>query len=92
MNLETVFLNGSTYKEYLLGAEVESIMTTQNKHMQPGQHVMVFLDDVAVTAPLPVPADKETENIGVEGLVLKVDNVTDLKKGDTEQHLKIKKL
>ncbi len=51
---------------------------------------MVFLDDVTVTTPLPVPPDKESESIGVEGLILKVDNVTDLKKGDTEQHLKIK--
>jgi hypothetical protein len=92
MNLETVFLEGNTYKAYLQGDEVESTFSTANKNMQPGQHIMVFRDSVAANSVLTVPADKESASIGVEGMITKVDCVTDLKKGVVEQHLKIKKL
>jgi hypothetical protein len=92
MNLETVYLTRKVYNEYLQGAEVESTLSTQNKNMQPGQHVMVFHDAIASSPAFTVPANRETESIGIEGMVTKVDRVTDLKKGNVEQHLKIKKL
>jgi hypothetical protein len=92
MNLETVFLKGNVYNAYLQGDEVESTFSTANKNMQPGQHIMVIKDNAATNSILTVPADKESASIGVEGLITKVDCVTDLKKGIVEQHLKIKKL
>lgn len=92
MNLESVFLKGSSYEQYLQGVEVDSILSTRNKNIQPGQHVMVYRDMITASPLISVPADRESESIGVEGKVVKVDHVTDLKKGSVEQHLRICKL
>jgi hypothetical protein len=90
--LESVYLNGKSFNDYLQGAEVDSKLSTTNKNMQPGQHVMVFKNDPVTATGLIATADKASENVGVEGTVLKVAQVTDMNRGDVEQHLKIKRL
>ena len=91
-NIQPVYLGTTSYTAYLAGAEVQSSVDTNNKKMEPGQHVMVFKDTVAASTSLPVPADKESESIGVEGMVIQVNSVTDMKKGTTQQQLKVKRL
>jgi len=91
MNLQTVYLRDN-YHDYLTGAEVESILNTKNTIMEPGQHVLVFKDSIAAVTNLAITPEKESDNIGVEGLVTQVRQVTDLNKGSTVQHLKLKRL
>jgi hypothetical protein len=89
--LQSIYLK-ENYTAYLKGAEVESTVNTKNKNLEPGQHILVFPDSVAASTPLTVPANKETDNVGVEGLVTQVNRVTDLKKGEIVQHLKLKRI
>lgn len=91
MNLKTVYLKDN-YLDYLTGAEVESILNTKNMTMEPGQHVLVFKDSIAAVTDIAITPEKEPDNIGVEGLVTQVSQVTDLNKGSTVQHLKLKRL
>jgi hypothetical protein len=91
MNLQVVYLKDN-YHDYLTGAEVESTLNTKNASMEPGQHVLVFKESIAATANVVITPEKESDNIGVEGLVTQVRQVKDMNKGYTVQYLKLKKL
>jgi hypothetical protein len=91
MNLQVVYLKDN-YHDYLTGAEVESTLSTKNASMEPGQHVLVFRESIAATANIAITPGKESDNIGVEGLITQVRQVKDMNKGFTVQYLKLKKL
>jgi hypothetical protein len=92
MNLQAIYLKDN-YQAYVSGAEVASDVSTRNKSLQPGQHVMVFKDTLSSETDIPGPsAEKLSDNIGVEGMVTQVDRVTDMNGGPTRQHLKIRRL
>lgn len=91
MNIQTVYLRDN-YDDYLTGAEVESTLNTKNTTLEPGQHVMVFRDTIAAVTDIAITPGKQADNIGVEGMITQVRQVTDLNKGQTAQHLKLKRL
>jgi hypothetical protein len=91
MNLKSIYL-GENYNAYLQGVEVESTYNAVNHKIEPGQHIMVFKDTPAARPSIPVPADQESQSIGIEGMITQVNRVTDLKKGDTVQHIKLKRV
>ncbi|HYG18877.1 MAG TPA: hypothetical protein VD816_08105 [Ohtaekwangia sp.] len=92
MNIQPIYLKDN-YQAYVNGAEVESDVSTNNRSLAPGQHVMVFKDSLSSETDIPGPsAQKLSDNIGVEGMVTQVDRVTDMNGGPTRQHLRIRRL
>jgi hypothetical protein len=91
MNLKSIYL-GENYSAYLHGAEVESTYDAVNQKIEPGQHILVFKDTPAANVNIPVPADQESQSIGIEGMITQVNRVTDLKSGDTVQRIKLKRV
>jgi hypothetical protein len=91
MNLKSVYLRDN-YTAYLEGAEVESTYNALNQQIEPGQHILVFRDTPAAHLTIAVPADQESQNIGVEGMITQVNRITDLKNGDTVQQIKFRRV
>lgn len=91
MNLKSIYLN-KVYNAYLEGAEVESTYNAVNEKVEPGQHILAFRDTPAANVFITVPADKESESIGVEGIITQVNRITDLKSGDTVQRVRLKRI
>lgn len=88
MNLPKVIINN--YLDYLNGKEVEATVVSEKGQIKKGMHVLGFHNSIAINTGLPVPHEKQSHYIGVEGMV------TDIDGGLPEQHnrpqVKIRKL
>jgi hypothetical protein len=80
----------NNYENYLNGEEV---MTTFKSHdyIFEGDHVMVYKDSISVNTSITVPRDKQSEYIGVEGIVTKlIDRVFEDSADEKEQIISVK--
>jgi len=80
----------SNYENYLNGEEV---MTTIKSHdyIFEGDHVMVYKDSISVNMNITVPREKQSEYIGVEGVVTKlIDRVFENSDDEKEQIISVK--
>jgi hypothetical protein len=59
------------YNRYLQGDEV-LITVNINDNIFEGDHVLVYKDSIPVTTNIAVPREKQSEYIGVEGVVTKL--------------------
>lgn len=83
MDLKTIKLDSTTYHEYLDGKEVRcAAAAIDNKSLAEGEHVLVYRDTVAAgTAISPPKSEMQSQYIGVEGMVTRID----LHTGDQEE-------
>jgi hypothetical protein len=87
--LPVITLKGN-YENYLNGEEV---MTTIKSHdyIFEGDHVMVYKDSISVNTSITVPREKQSEYIGVEGVVTKlIDRVFEDSADEKEQIISVK--
>ena len=68
MDLPKVIIKDN-YSDYLSGKEVEATLVSDKKSIEKGMHVMGFHNSIAVNTAVPVPKEKQTHYIGVEGMV-----------------------
>lgn len=68
MELPKVIIKDS-YADYLEGKEVEATLVSEKKRVEKGMHVMGFHNSIAVNTGVPVPKDKQSHYLGVEGRV-----------------------
>lgn len=78
MELPKVIIKDS-YSDYLNGKEVEATLVSERKMVEKGMHVMGFHNSIAVNTTFPVPKEKQTHYIGVEG---KVTDIRDQASGE----------
>lgn len=57
------------YTDFLNGKEVEAIVAGNGAHPAKGMHVMAFHDSIAINSNVSVPREKQSQYIGVEGVV-----------------------
>ena len=61
------------YESYLKGNEILTTIDASDNIFE-GDHVMVYKDSIPVKTNIPVPREKQSEYIGVEGIVTKLIN------------------
>lgn len=83
MNLKTIKLDNNAYHEYLDGKEIRCAAgAVDNKLLTEGEHVLVYRDTVAAgTAASPPKSEMQSQYIGVEGMVTRIN----LRTGDQEE-------
>jgi hypothetical protein len=80
----------TNYENYLNGEEVMTIMVSPD-YIFEGDHVMVYKDSIPVNTSLTVPREKQSEYIGVEGIVTKlIDRVYEENADEKHQTLLVK--
>lgn len=68
MDLPKVVINGN-YTDFLNGKEVEATAVGSPTRLKKGMAVMGFHNSIAVNSNVSVPREKQSQYIGVEGLV-----------------------
>jgi hypothetical protein len=79
MELPKVIINGN-YSDFLNGKEVQATFVSDKAAVEKGMHVMGFHNSIAGNTGLPVPREKQSHYIGVEGVV------TEIEGGSTGHH------
>ena len=73
MDLPKVVIKDN-YADYLNGKEVEATVVSEKTTIEKGMHVMGFHNSIAVNTSFPVPREKQTHYIGVEGMVTEINS------------------
>ncbi len=68
MDLPKVIINDN-YTDYLNGREVEATAVDGGRRLEKGMRVMGFHNSIAVNSNVSVPREKQSQYIGVEGMI-----------------------
>jgi hypothetical protein len=71
MDLPKVIIKDK-YADFLIGKEVEATVVSEPRDVEKGMHVMGFHNSMAVHTSVTVPREKQSQYIGVEGMVTEI--------------------
>ena len=74
MELPKVIIDDNYY-DFLNGKEVKATFVSHKPAVEKGMHVMGFHNSIANNTGLPVPREKQSHYIGVEGVITEIEGL-----------------
>jgi len=87
MDLPKVIIK-DRYSDFLNGKEVEATVASGKDTIAKGMHVMGFHDSIAIHTAFTVPRERQSQYIGIEGMVTAVAPAAD----GTSLHIRVVKV
>lgn len=72
MNLPRVVITAN-YTDFLNGKEVDATLVSTAPALEKGMRVMGFHNSIAVNTDVAVPREKQSQYIGVEGMITEIE-------------------